>query len=85
MTENISLIAKTRMIESIRTGIRKQVVCLYQSWASSFIDKEEFDSAMCDTRSTAECIVESMEIMGLLGSEETLHLINFIRALTETY
>lgn len=78
-------VQKNKMIESIRTGIRKQVVENYRSWASGFVKKEEFESIMWDTRSTAECIVESMENMGVLEPEEARNLCKFIHALTETY
>lgn len=78
-------IQKNKMIESIRTGIRKQVVELYQLWASNVMTKTEFETAMWDTRRTAECIVESMENMTVLDSDEALNLCKFIHALTETY
>ena len=85
MNDNTNMISKSKMIESIRTGIRKQVVENYRSWASGFVSKEEFENIMWDTRSTAECIVESMENMDVLGDDESLNLCKFIHALTETY
>lgn len=85
MKDNTSMIPKVKMIESIRTGIRKQVVENYRSWASGFVDKAEFESMMWDTRTAAEYIVESLGNMDLLSDDEALTLCKFIHGLTETY
>ena len=85
MKDNTGMISKKKMIESIRTGIRAQVVSNYSSWASGFADKAEFENMMWDTRTTAEYIVESLGNMDLLSDDEALDLCKFIHGLTETY
>ena len=78
-------IHKSKVVESIRTGIRRQVVDTYRSWASGFITKEEFECSMWDIRFTADSIVEAMGTMDVLNADDVYDLCRYIHSLTETY
>lgn len=79
------MISSDKVIESIRSGVRRQVVEIYCSWHSGFTNKDKFRTAMLDTRFTAEGIVDAMQYMDLLGEDDALDLNNYISSLTETY
>ena len=85
MKDNSRMILKSKVIESVRTGVRKHVVEIYQAWASGFITKEEFECSMWDIRFTADSIVEAMGSMDVLSADDVYDLCRFIYSLTETY
>ena len=85
MKDNSRMILKSKVIESVRAGVRKQVIETYQSWASGFITKDEFECSMWDIRFTADSIVTTMGTMDVLSADDVYDLCRFIYSLTETY
>jgi hypothetical protein len=85
MKANHRMVSSDKVIESIRSGIRKEVVNVYTLWRHQCITKKEFSTYMYNIRLTSFSIVGSMGDMGILHDSEITSLVRFIEILTETY
>jgi hypothetical protein len=79
------MVSSKRVIDSIRTGARGEVVKAYSAWHHQDITTEEFATWMFDIRITSLAMVESMEYFDIINEDERETLDRFIRSLTDTY
>jgi len=85
MKTNHRMVSSNRVIESIRTSVRGEVVKAYSSWHHQDITTEEFATWMYDIRTTSLAIVANMENFGIINEDEWETLSRFILSLTDTY